>query len=123
MINPNDADRCTTVLDLKGVTLAIATKADIILFIKQAVTMMSTHYPEVWFGVVFFGSVWFALLCFGSVRFGSVRFGSVRVGFELGLKLGCFFFNSFFFVWFWCGPCCFLFVVRFGFGSVGLGSV
>ena len=47
VINPNDADRCTTVLDLKGVTLAIAAKADIILFIKQAVTMMSTHYPEV----------------------------------------------------------------------------
>lgn len=47
VINPNDADRCTTVLDLKGVTLATSTKAEIIMFIKQAVTMMSTHYPEV----------------------------------------------------------------------------
>lgn len=47
VINPNDADRVTTVLDLKGVTLATATKADTIVFIKQCVTMMSTHYPEV----------------------------------------------------------------------------
>ena len=47
VINPNDADRVTTVLDLKGVTLATATKADTVLFVKQCVTMMSTHYPEV----------------------------------------------------------------------------
>ncbi|CAM9998363.1 unnamed protein product, partial [Hapterophycus canaliculatus] len=46
VINPNDADRVTTVLDLKGVTLATATKADTVLFVKQCVTMMSTHYPE-----------------------------------------------------------------------------
>lgn len=47
MINPVDSDRCTTVLDLKGVSLATAAKAEIMQFIKQAVTMMSTHYPEV----------------------------------------------------------------------------
>lgn len=47
VINPNDTDRVTTVLDLKGVTLATATKADTVLFVKQCVTMMSTHYPEV----------------------------------------------------------------------------
>lgn len=47
VINPNDADRATIVLDLKGVTLATCSKAEIIGFIKQAVTMMSTHYPEV----------------------------------------------------------------------------
>lgn len=46
VINPNDADRATIVLDLKGVTLATCSKAEIIGFIKQAVTMMSTHYPE-----------------------------------------------------------------------------
>lgn len=47
VINPSDADRVTTVLDLKGVTLATATKADTVVFVKQCVTMMSTHYPEV----------------------------------------------------------------------------
>lgn len=47
VINPSDADRATIVLDLKGVTLATCSKAEIVGFVKQAVTMMSTHYPEV----------------------------------------------------------------------------
>lgn len=47
VINPNDSDRATIVLDLKGVNLATCSKAETIGFIKQAVTMMSTHYPEV----------------------------------------------------------------------------
>ncbi|CAM9269175.1 unnamed protein product [Discosporangium mesarthrocarpum] len=46
VINPNPEDKATIVLDLKGVTLATCSKAEIISFIKQAVTMMSTHYPE-----------------------------------------------------------------------------
>lgn len=61
VINPSDEDRVTTVLDLKGVTLASATKADTIVFIKQCVTMMSTHYPEVRVWVGPFGG--FALYC------------------------------------------------------------
>ncbi|CAM9910598.1 unnamed protein product, partial [Hapterophycus canaliculatus] len=46
VVNPEDTDRVTTILDLRGVTLATATKADTVQFIKQCVTMMATHYPE-----------------------------------------------------------------------------
>ncbi|CAN0190999.1 unnamed protein product [Ectocarpus sp. 6 AP-2014] len=46
VINPNDEDRVTTVLDLRGVTLATATKSDTVKFTKQCVSMMATHYPE-----------------------------------------------------------------------------